>query len=98
MLCAKCFSFCVSVVVLLLAATAAQASYMDAVLADNPLGYWRLGETGSTTALDSSSNANSGTAGTGVALGGTTGIPAGAWRRPSPHQRRRQHSRRRAGH
>ena len=57
MLRTKLFRLCLPVVLLLLAATATQASYMNAVLADNPIGYWRLGETGSTTAF------NSGTAG-----------------------------------
>jgi hypothetical protein len=73
MLRVRLFRMCLPVVLLLLAATAAQATYMDAVMADNPVGYWRLGETGSTAALDSSGNANDGTAGVGVALGAVSG-------------------------
>jgi hypothetical protein len=57
--------------------TAAQATYMGTVLGDNPVAYYRLGETGSTTAIDSASSPHNGTAGTGVALGGATGTLAG---------------------
>jgi hypothetical protein len=71
MLRAKCFYSCLSVVVLLVAATAVQAdvTYSSTVLANNPIGYWRMGGTGLTTAYDSSGNANNGTAGVGAALG-----------------------------
>jgi RHS repeat-associated protein len=37
------------------------AGYRTAVLASNPLGYWRLGEASGTTAADSSGNAHTGT-------------------------------------
>ncbi len=37
------------------------ASYRDEVLADSPLGYWRLGETSGTVAADSSGNGRNGT-------------------------------------
>ena len=40
-----------------------------AVLADNPLGYWRLGETSGTTAADSSGNGRNGSYVNGVGLG-----------------------------
>jgi hypothetical protein len=69
MLRVKLFGICLPVVLLLLAATAAQASYMDAVLANSPIGYWRMGGTGLTTAYDSSGHAYNGTAAAGVALG-----------------------------
>jgi hypothetical protein len=48
-------------------------SYPTAVLADTPVGYWRLGEDGGTTVYNSAAtcSAQSGTAGAGVTLGGT---------------------------
>jgi hypothetical protein len=75
MLRAKCFFFCLSVVLLLLAATAVQAGYMTTVLGDNPVGYWRLGETGTTTAINSGSSgvAQNGAANSGVVLGAIGG-------------------------
>jgi hypothetical protein len=56
---------CLPVALMLLAVTAAQASYMDAVLANNPVGYWRLGENAGTTARNSAT--------TGSALDATAG-------------------------
>jgi hypothetical protein len=50
-------------------------AYKSAVLADSPVGYWRLGESSGTTAADSSSGGNAGTY-TSVTLG-TTGATAG---------------------
>ena len=47
-------------------------AYRDEVLADGPVGYWRLGEAGGTTATDASASANHGTyqgAGTQTLLG-----------------------------
>lgn len=51
------------------------ANYKDVILADGPVGYWRLGEPSGATATDSSGNANHGTyvsvgLGSGSALGG----------------------------
>lgn len=46
-------------------------SYASDVLADAPLGYWRLGEASGTTAADSSGNARSGTWSTAVAPAGS---------------------------
>jgi hypothetical protein len=43
--------------------------YRDAVVADGPAGYWRLGETIGTTAADATANANAGTYLNGVVLG-----------------------------
>jgi hypothetical protein len=77
MLRTRLFSICLPVVLLLLAATAAQATYMGTVLGDSPVAYYRLGETGGTTAFDSASSPHDGTADTGVALGGATGTLAG---------------------
>jgi hypothetical protein len=55
----------------------AAQSYAAAVLADQPFGYWRLGEAvGSGTALDSSGNGNHGTPTAGVTFG-TPGIMPG---------------------
>jgi hypothetical protein len=58
----------------------AKTAYMKAVLADNPIGYWRLGESGGTMALDSANNPapphygiQNGMAGVGVTLGGAAG-------------------------
>ncbi|HEV3260444.1 MAG TPA: hypothetical protein VG013_26550, partial [Gemmataceae bacterium] len=47
----------------------ASADYMQTVLADNPAGYWRLGEASGTTASDSSGNGHNGTYMGGVTLG-----------------------------
>jgi hypothetical protein len=44
-------------------------SYAQVVKADSPAGYWRLGETTGTTAVDSSGNGNGGTYAGGPALG-----------------------------
>jgi hypothetical protein len=73
MLRAKCLCFSLSVALLLLVATAAQATYMDTVLANNPVGYWRLGETGSTSSTDLSTNANSAVIQGGAVLGAVAG-------------------------
>ncbi len=52
--------------------------YMQAVLADKPLAYWRLGESGGTTACDSSGNGQTGTyVGTGNITFGQPGAIAG---------------------
>ncbi len=45
------------------------AAYASAVLADNPLGYWRLGEASGSTAIDSSGRGNDGTFNGAVTLG-----------------------------
>jgi hypothetical protein len=51
-------------------ATASVAGvYRSDVLADNPVGYWRLGETSGTTATDETANNHSGTYQNGVTLG-----------------------------
>jgi hypothetical protein len=42
--------------------------YADAVLADNPVGYWRLGETNGSVALDSAPNGLNGMYNGGVSL------------------------------
>jgi hypothetical protein len=62
---------CLSFVVLFLAAAAAQATYMETVMANNPIGYWRLGETSGTTVNNSGSagSALNGTAGSTMLLG-----------------------------
>jgi YD repeat-containing protein len=49
--------------------------YVGTVLADGPVGYWRLGETSGTTASDSSGNGNNGTYLNGVSLGAAGAIP-----------------------
>ena len=79
MLRARLFWFCVLAVILFSLSPAAQAGYMQTVLANNPIGYWRLGETGSTTAINSGTagTTQNGAAGTGVVLGGTAGALAG---------------------
>ena len=46
-------------------------SYAQAVLADGPVGYWRLQETSGTVAADSSGNGNPGTYAGGFTLGET---------------------------
>ena len=43
-------------------------TYSRAILADAPVGYWRLNETAGATAADASENANNGTYGAGVTL------------------------------
>ncbi len=50
--------------------------YATAVLADSPVGYWRLGETAGKLALDTSGNGNTGAYEGGVALG-TSGPASG---------------------
>lgn len=53
-------------------------AYITAVLADSPLGYWRLGESSGTTANDSSGNARHGTyAGSTLPTLGATGMVYG---------------------
>jgi len=49
--------------------TANAGFYKNAVLADNPLGYWELDETSGNTALDSSGNGNNGTYFGGITQG-----------------------------
>ena len=51
----------------------------ETVLANNPTGYWRLGENGGTTAANSATSGSTydGTAGAGVTLGGAAGALAG---------------------
>lgn len=51
--------------------------YASTVLADHPLGYWRLGESSGTTALDSSGNGHNGTYVGGVTLGAPSLIGSG---------------------
>ncbi|MCX6119406.1 MAG: LamG domain-containing protein, partial [Proteobacteria bacterium] len=46
-------------------------SYRDVVMSLNPVGYWRLGETSGTTAVDLGSGGNNGTIQSGVTLGST---------------------------
>ncbi|HLO83480.1 MAG TPA: LamG domain-containing protein [Nostocaceae cyanobacterium] len=52
----------------------ASSLYASRVLADNPLAYWRLGETSGNIAYDSSGNGNHGTYYGGVTLGVSGGI------------------------
>jgi hypothetical protein len=47
----------------------ARADYMTTIVADNPAGYWRLGEASGPTAFDSSGNGHNGTYLGGVSLG-----------------------------
>lgn len=47
------------------------SAYSDAVLANTPLGYWRLGESGGTTFADSSGNGHTLTFSAGVTTGAT---------------------------
>lgn len=54
--------------------SATVAGYKAAVLADNPLGYWRLLETSGTTAVDSSGNGHNGTYTGTFTLGATSPI------------------------
>ena len=51
-------------------------TYSNAVLADHPVGYWRLGESGGATAADSSGFGRDGTYIGGVTLGVPGAIPA----------------------
>ena len=53
-----------------------QSSYFETVVADRPLAYWRLGETGTSVALDSSGNRRNG-AYRGVATQGVGGAVVG---------------------
>lgn len=48
--------------------------YKDIILADNPVGYWRLGESSGTTAVDSSGNGRNGTYQGSPTLGVAGGI------------------------
>jgi serine protease AprX len=50
--------------------------YRAAVLGDGPLGYWRLGEAGGTTAADASGNGRSGAYTGGFTLGATDALSA----------------------
>lgn len=50
-------------------------SYDEVVLGDDPVGYWRLGESSGTTLTDSSPNANHGIYQGGFTLGQTGAIP-----------------------
>jgi hypothetical protein len=47
------------------------AAYRNQVLADEPIAYWRLGESSGTSAADTSGNGNTGTYGGGPTLGAT---------------------------
>src|ERR1019366_5491825 len=52
-------------------------SYVSTVLSDSPSGYWQLGESSGTTAVDSSGNGNNGTySSTGVTLGRSGALAA----------------------
>ena len=53
-------------------AAATTTGYRDAVLADGPRGYWRLGESGGTTAADETPNASAGS----YVGGPTLGVPS----------------------
>ena len=57
----------------------ARAGYPETILADNPIGYWRLGEASGPQAADSSTNSFHGTYTGGVTLG-----QAGAVINPTP--------------
>jgi hypothetical protein len=57
--------------------TTSSQSYKDAVLADGPVGYWRLDDTGNVAADSSGNNAN------GTYQGGVTRLAAGALRNDS---------------
>jgi hypothetical protein len=63
-------------VLVLLPAAPASASYTGAVGADNPSGWWRLGELSGSTAADASGGAHPGTYAAGVTLGGTGALTA----------------------
>ncbi len=56
-------------------ATPPPAAYPAAVLADNPAGYWRMGEASGTTMLDSAPSPDNGTYLHGVALGQLGAVP-----------------------
>jgi hypothetical protein len=58
-------------------ASAADTTYQDAVLADNPSAYYRLGESSGTTAVDSSANAMDGVYSASDVTYGVTGAPLG---------------------
>lgn len=49
-------------------------AYADEVLADSPKGYWKLGDTSGTTAVDSSGNSHDGTYGAGVEINQAGGV------------------------
>ncbi len=51
---------------------ATKPAYASRVLADGPVGYWRLGETSGTVATDASGNGRNGTYTAGVVLGATS--------------------------
>jgi len=55
-------------------ATTAPSAYVTSVLADGPAGYWRLGETSGTTAVDQR-GANNGAYGGGPTLGAASLLP-----------------------
>ncbi|MGB0723167.1 MAG: LamG domain-containing protein [Gammaproteobacteria bacterium] len=67
--------FFVALLLGLIASPARAGTYSSAVLADNPMAYWRLGESGGTTVLDSSGNGHDGSYLNGVTLG-IDGAPA----------------------
>jgi hypothetical protein len=58
-----------------LATPASANPYTDAVLADNPLAYWQLGDAGPTTVADLTGNGHTGTASAGVSFGQTSLLP-----------------------
>jgi hypothetical protein len=63
---------------LTVSAGAAPAPYVNAVLADSPVAYWRLGEApGATTAVDATGHGNNGTY-NGVTLGTDSGLETDA--------------------
>lgn len=51
-------------------------NYRAAVLADSPVGYWRLGEASGSSASDSSGNGRTGTLGAGASFGVTGALAA----------------------
>jgi hypothetical protein len=60
----------------LIMATPASAEYVTTILADNPSGYWRLGELNGASAADASTNHINGTYAGGVVLGQPGAIAA----------------------
>ena len=73
------YRFILAFVVSFALATAASASpYSEAVLADAPLAYWRLGDAGPTTVADLTSNGHTGTADAGVSFGQPSLAPGDA--------------------
>ena len=56
-------------------AAASVSPYSDAVLADSPLAYWRLGDAGS-SAADETGNGHTGSASSGVSFGSGSLLPA----------------------